>query len=100
MRRCVRPFREVASEDRASLVDQHRVGESEGFDVHGNLSDLLLRLGSGIARLESEIADGDLLDVLLDHWDLLFIVACRRDLSADTARKMHQTTWDIVKSDI
>ena len=39
----------VAGQDGVRLVDQHRVGEAEGADAVGDLADLLLRVGAGVA---------------------------------------------------
>ena len=45
-------------QDRPCLVDQHRVGEAELTDAGGDLPDLLLRMGAGIAGPRGECRNG------------------------------------------
>ena len=54
----------MAGEDGVLGVDQHRVGEAEGPDALGDLADLLLRVGAGVARPGLQSGGGDLLDRL------------------------------------
>jgi hypothetical protein len=57
----------VARDDAISLVDQDRIDEAELLDAVGDLLDLLLGMGTGIARIRLEIRDGDMLDLKAVH---------------------------------
>ena len=41
----------MAGDDLTVITDQHWVGEAEAGDAVGNLTDLLLSVGAGIARV-------------------------------------------------
>ena len=53
----------MAGKNGAIPVDQHRIGEAERKDTVGDLAQLLLRMGAGIARPGGQCRGGDLLDL-------------------------------------
>jgi hypothetical protein len=52
----------MAGNDLAVLTDQHRIGEAELPDAVGDLSDLLLGVGPGIAGMRPQARDRHRLD--------------------------------------
>jgi hypothetical protein len=45
----------VPGDDLVIIADQHRVGEAEPLDAVGDLLDLLLGMGAGIAAVDTVI---------------------------------------------
>jgi hypothetical protein len=49
----------MPGQDPVFAVNQHRIGEAKTSDAFGDLPDLLARMGSGIARPEPQLVEGE-----------------------------------------
>jgi hypothetical protein len=58
----------VSGDDLVFIADQDRVGEAEALDAPGDLRDLLLRVGAGVARIGAQARNRHLLDSDVSHW--------------------------------
>jgi hypothetical protein len=61
----------VPSQDPVLAIDQHRVGEPEAPDALCDLSDLLARMGSNVARPGPQLVDGKSFEGVGGQGDLL-----------------------------
>jgi hypothetical protein len=52
----------VTGQQHAVLINQDRSRESDGADAVGDLTDLLLGMGAGVARMGLDLADRDRCD--------------------------------------
>jgi hypothetical protein len=52
----------VTGQQHAVLINQDRSRESDGADAVGDLTDLLLGMGAGVARMWLDLADRDRCD--------------------------------------
>ena len=57
----------VACQDRHAIIEQNRIGKSEGLDAIGDLADLLAGMGACIALLGLEIGNRNLFDLNVGH---------------------------------
>jgi hypothetical protein len=52
----------VSGDDLVFIADQDRVGEAEALDAPGDLRDLLLRVGAGVARTGAQAGNRHLVE--------------------------------------
>lgn len=53
----------MASQDHQIIIDQNRIGEAEFLDRGGELRQLTLGMGAGVARIGCERTDREALDL-------------------------------------